>query len=53
MPQKDATVQLQDAAAIVDQWHAAYMEVMTPQQAHPSLCQLEVVAPPIRPPAAC
>ena len=32
MPQKDATVQLQDAAAIVDQWHAAYMEVMTPNR---------------------
>ncbi len=28
VPQKDATVQLEDAAAIVNQWHAAYMEVM-------------------------
>ena len=30
MPQKDAEVQLQNAAAIVNQWHAAYMEVADP-----------------------
>ena len=53
MPQKDAMVQLQNAAAIVDQWHAAYMEVINPQKAYSLRCQLEVVAPPIRPPAAC
>ena len=27
MLQKDAKVQLQNAAALVNQWHAAYMEV--------------------------
>lgn len=29
MPCKDATTQLQNAAALVDQWHTAYMDVCT------------------------
>ena len=33
MPQNDAKAQLQDAAAVVNQWHAAYMEVISLQQA--------------------
>ena len=36
MPQKDAEVQLQNAAAVVNQWHAAYMEVMDRLVAHVS-----------------
>ncbi len=39
VPQKDATVQLQNAAAIVNQWHAAYMEVLLRQVASSSRCQ--------------